>query len=63
MSSKTFDETALEFMRIYYACHPEKLPADKGEAFGEMVKLDASFKGRLIEQGIKKNKDFFNDQF
>ncbi|MEL6822371.1 MAG: hypothetical protein AAFP70_11460 [Calditrichota bacterium] len=63
MSSKTFNETALEFMKIYYSCHPGELPQDKEKAFKEMMQLHAKFKERLIEQGIKKNNDFFKDQF
>lgn len=62
-SSKTFNETALEFMRIYYMCHPDKLPADKEKAFQEMLNLHGNYKEKLIEKGIKKNTDFFSDKF
>lgn len=63
MSSKTFNEIALEFMKIYYSCHPGKLPEDKEKAFREMMELHSSYKNKLIEKGIKKNEDFFSDKF
>lgn len=50
-------------MKIYYACHPEKLPADTEKAFQEMVKLHGDYKKKLIDKGIKKNEDFFSDKF
>lgn len=63
MSSKTFSETALEFMKIYYACHPGKLPEDTEKAFNEMQKLYSNYKNKLIERGMKRNEDFFQDKF
>ncbi len=63
MSQKTFNETAMEFVKIYYSCHPTQLPEDKEKAFREMLQLHANFKEKLIEQGIKKNNDFFSDKF
>ncbi|RMG23328.1 MAG: hypothetical protein D6732_24885 [Methanobacteriota archaeon] len=62
MSSKTFNELAMEFVKIYYSCHPDKLPEDKEKAFKEMVALHSKFKTKLIDQGIKKNEDFFSDK-
>ena len=62
-NQKTFNEMAVEFMRIYYSCHPDQLPKDKEKAFQEMNSLHASFKHKLIEKGIKKNTDFFSDKF
>lgn len=63
MSSKTFSETALEFMKIYYSCHPDKLPEDVEKAFKEMMKVHSNYKNKLIESGMKKNEDFFSDKF
>ena len=63
MSSKTFNETAMEFVKIYYSCHPGQLPQDKDKAFSDMQKLHGKFKEKLIEGGIRKNEDFFSDRF
>lgn len=54
---------AMEFMKIYYACHPEQLPQDKEKAFKEMLQLHGRYKEHLIEQGIRRNEDFFSDKF
>ena len=62
-NNKTFNETALEFLKIYSDCHPDKLPADQEQAFQEMLKLHSSYKEKLIEKGIKRNQDFFSDKF
>ena len=61
--NKTFNETALEFMRIYFSCHPKKLPEDPEKAFKEMNRIFGSYKEKLIEKGIKRNTDFFKDKF
>ncbi|HQU73907.1 MAG: hypothetical protein KDI06_22985 [Calditrichaeota bacterium] len=63
MSSKSFNEVALEFLKIYYTCHPQELPKDRDKAFKEMMQLHSKIKNELIEKDIKKNKDFFRDQF
>ena len=63
MAGKTFDDTALEFMKIYFTCNPEKLPKDPEKAFAEMQKIFGSYEEKLIEKGIKKNTDFFSDKF
>ena len=60
---QTFNEMAMEFMKIYYSCHPGKMPEDKEKAFKEMQQLHARFKEHLIEQGIRRNEDFFSDKF
>ena len=63
MAGKSFDDTALEFMKIYFSCHPQKLPEDSAKAFSEMQKVFGSYKEKLIEKGIKRNTDFFKDKF
>ena len=63
MSSKSYNETAMEMVKLYFTCHPERLPEDKDKAFQEMAKMLAEFKNKLIDQGIRKNEDFFKDQF
>ena len=63
MANATFNETALEFLRIYYACHPGKLPEDEEKAFKEMSRMFGVFKKKLIDRGFKKNEDFFSDKF
>ncbi len=59
---RTFNEMAMEFMKIFYSCHPKQLPEDKDKAFKEMLSLHAKFKNQLIDQGIKRNEDFFSDK-
>lgn len=63
MTNKTFNDTALEFLQIYYACHPDKLPKEEEKAFSEMSRVFNLFKDKLIKQGFKKNEDFFSDKF
>ena len=62
MSSKTFNELAMEFVKIYYSCHPDKLPADIDKALQDMMQLHSKYKNKLIDQGIRKNEDFFSDK-
>lgn len=63
MSNKTFNDTALEFLKVYYSCHPDKLPKEEEKAFKEMSRVFGLFKNKLIDQGFKKNEDFFSDKF
>lgn len=63
MASKTFNELAMEFVKIYYACHPGKLPEDTEKAFQEMMKLHSHYVKKLIDTGTKKNIDFFSEKF
>lgn len=63
MASKTFNEMAMEMLKIYYSCHPGKMPEDKEKAFQEMITLHGKFKNKLIDQGVKRNEDFFRDKF
>ncbi len=63
MSGKTFNETAMEMLKIYFSCHPNRLPEDADKAFKEMSRLYSDFKGKLIDQGMKRNEDFFSDKF
>ncbi len=62
-SNKTFNDTALEFMRIYFSCHPKRLPEDPEAAFKEMNRIFTNYKEKLIDKGIDKNKKFFEDMF
>jgi hypothetical protein len=56
-------EVALEFVKIYYSCHPDKLPDDKEKAYTEMSKLHGQYKEKLIKSAQKKSEDFFSDRF
>ena len=57
-----FSAIALEFVKIYYSCHPEKLPEDKEKAFQEINHLHGKFKSHLIDKATKKSEDFFSDK-
>lgn len=56
-------EVAMEYVKVYYACYPGKLPEDKDKAFQEMSKLYNSYKNKLIDSAHKKSEDFFSDKF
>ena len=58
-----FKELALEFVKLYFTCHPDQLPVDKEKAFQEMNKLHGKYKGHLIDKATKKSEDFFSDKF
>ena len=58
-----FKEIALEFVKIYYTCHPDKLPDDKEKAFQEMNSLNIKYRNQLIDKATKKSEDFFSDKF
>ncbi len=57
-----FNEIALEFVKIYYSCHPDKLPEDKDKAFQEINQLHGKFKSKLIDKAHRKSEDFFSDK-
>jgi len=57
------NEIALEFVKIYYSCHGDKLPADKEKAFLEMSGLHTNYKEKLIKKAQRKSEDFFSDRF
>jgi len=57
-----FNEIALEFVKIYYSCHPAKLPDDKEKAFQEINQLHGKYKSHLIDKATKKSQDFFSDK-
>lgn len=57
-----FNEIALEFVKIYFACHPNKLSEDQEKAFQEMSKLHGKYKNKLIERAHRKSEDFFSDK-
>jgi hypothetical protein len=58
-----FNELALEYVRLYFSCHPDQLPPDKEKAFQEMNKLHGKYKSHLIDKATKKSEDFFSDKF
>jgi curved DNA-binding protein CbpA len=58
-----FKELALEFVKLYFSCHPDQLPTDKEKAFQEMNKLHGKYKSHLIDKATKKSEDFFSDKF
>lgn len=57
------NQVALEFVKIYYSCHPGKLPEDQEKAFHAMNKLHGKYKSHLIDKATKKSQDFFSDKF
>lgn len=57
-----FKELALEYVKIYFSCHSDKLPEDKEKAFREMDKLYGRYKSHLIDEATRKSEDFFSDK-
>ena len=57
-----FNEIALEFVKIYFSCHPKKLPEDPEKAFRELTSLHGKYKNKLIEKAHRKSEDFFSDK-
>ena len=61
MSNKTFNETALEMVKIYYSCHPNKLPEDTEKAFQEYNSFGRSgFPFKSKEYTDPKSVDYSN---
>ncbi|RMG65234.1 MAG: hypothetical protein D6715_08735 [Calditrichaeota bacterium] len=58
-----FKQIALEYVKLYFTCHPEELPKDREKAFKEMSRLYTNYKNKLIESAHKKSEDFFSDKF
>jgi hypothetical protein len=56
-------EIALEYVKIYFSCYPNKLPEDKDKAYQEMSTLYTKYRNKLIESAHKKSEDFFSDKF
>jgi len=56
------NDLALEFVRIYYTSHPDKLPEDREKAFQEMNSMHGKYKSHLIATATKKSQDFFSDK-
>jgi len=57
-----FNELALEFVKIYYSCHPGKLPEDTDKAFQDINRLHGKYKSQLIDKATRKSEDFFKDK-
>jgi len=56
------NEIALEYVKLYYRCHPDLLTKDKEKAFGEMSSLHGKYKNKLIQSAHRKSEDFFKDR-
>jgi hypothetical protein len=57
-----FKEVALEFTKIYFSAHPEKVPEDPEKAFQEINRVHGKYKSQLIDKAAKKSEDFFSDK-
>ena len=57
-----FKDLALEFVKIYFAAHPEKVPEDVEKAFQEINRVHGKYKAHLIDKYTKKSEDFFSDK-
>jgi hypothetical protein len=56
-------QVAMEYVKVYYSCYPDKLPEDKDKAYEEMSQLYSKYKNKLIQSAQKKSEDFFSDKF
>jgi hypothetical protein len=57
------DALAVEFIKIYFSCHPNKLPKDQEQAFEEILSLHKKFKNRVIGDLKKKSERFVDNYF
>jgi len=57
-----FKELALEFVKIYFSAHPDKVPEDVEKAFQEINRVHGNYKSHLIKTATKKSEDFFSDK-
>lgn len=57
-----FNEIAMEYVKIYFHCHPDELPKDPKQAFEKMQQMHGKFKNEIIARQTKKNEDFFSDK-
>lgn len=56
------DLLIVEFMKIYYSCHPGELPKDPAEAFKLMSDLHKKYKTGFIDN-FKSKSGKFVDKF
>ena len=56
-------QVAMEYVKVYYSCYPNKLPEDKDKAYDQMSQLYSKYKNKLIQSAQKKSEDFFSDKF
>ena len=57
------DALAVEFVKIYYSCHPTKLSENHEKAFEEISKLHKTYKGKVIGDIKKKSERFVDNYF
>jgi len=57
------DALAVEFLKIYYSCYPEKLSENPEKAFEEISQLHKKFKGKVIGDLKKKSERFVDNYF
>ena len=58
-----FNQIAMEYTKIYFQCHPDKLPEEENEAIKKLQHIHGFFKSKQIDKQTKKNQDFFSDSF
>ena len=44
-----FNQIAMEYTKIYFQCHPEKLPAEEKEAIKKLQHIHGFFKSKQID--------------
>ncbi len=56
------DGMVVEFLKIYFSCHPGELPKDPEKAFQLMSRLHKKYKNTLIDN-FKSKSGKFVDRF
>jgi hypothetical protein len=56
------DAIAIEYVKIYFACHPEELPNDQMKALEKMREFHKKYKNKIIED-FKSKSDKYVDKF
>ncbi len=56
------DHMTVEYLKIYFASHPDKVPEDADKAFELFQKLHRKYKGKFLSD-MKQRSEKFVDKF
>ena len=56
------DAIAIEYVKMYFACHPEELPKDSMKALEVMQEFHKKYKNKIIDD-FKTKSDKYVDKF
>ncbi|MBN2426110.1 MAG: hypothetical protein JXR46_12645 [Calditrichaceae bacterium] len=56
------DMVVVEYLKVYFNSHPDKVPEDPEKAFEMFQKMHKKYKGKFLED-FKQKSEKFVDQF